>query len=892
MDARAWHREGIEETLRSLGTGPQGLSQGEASKRLLESGPNEVRGEKRVSPLGIFLRQFKNALVIILLAAVVASALIGGVLDAAVIAVIIVFVALMGFVQEYRAERAIESLKTMAAPRAKVLRDGRKVEIPAREVVVGDIILLDSGDRVPADARLIEIVEMEVDEAPLTGESTPVRKDVGALLEEVGVAERRDMVFTATTVTYGRGVAVVTAVGMATEFGRIAAALQEVEPSPTPLEARLSYVGRWLGLAAILIVAFVSLIQIAVRGRPPLEMVIWGIALAVAAVPEALPAVVTGTLAIGVQRMSKRNAIVRKLPAVEALGAVTVICSDKTGTLTRNEMMVREIYLAGRFVRVSGEGFRPEGAFQGEAGAVKAEGDLAHLLRIGALCSNARLVKEGGWRIDGDPTEGALLVAAAKGGLWKEELEGKLPRVGEFPFSSERMRMSTLHEVDGSRLLCLKGAPEVVLGLSAAFLKEGEEISLTEGMREEILEANRTMASKGLRVLALAYRRVAGTGGLGREEMEKDLVFAGMEGMIDAPRGEVKEAIGRCERAGIKTVMITGDHRATAEAVARELGILKGGSILTGAELDGLDDGAFEGMVEGVRVYARVSPFHKIRIIKALKKSGHVVAMTGDGVNDAPALKIADVGIAMGITGTDVAKEASDMVLADDNFVSIVAAVEEGRGIYDNIRKYLAFLLSCNLGEILAMFAAALLNWPIPLLAIHLLYVNLATDGLPALALGIDPAAPDIMERPPRSPRDGVFHRMKGFIVLLTVFLALGILAIFYWSLGRDGLEEARTMAFAALILMELFNAYNCRSITHSLAKIGPLSNRWLNLAVIWEFLLLNAILFIPFFNPLFHTVPIAWTGYLVIGGAALSVVLVVEAWKRSKFGVGSLGIG
>jgi Ca2+-transporting ATPase len=795
-----------------------------------------------------------------------ASAFIGKTIDAMAILAIVFLVAILGFVQEYRAEKAIEALKSIAAPQARVLREGKVMKIWSKDVVPGDIIILETGDRVPADARLIEGIELKADEASLTGGSTPVEKSPEAIGEEVGIGDQKNMVFTSTTVTYGRGKALVTSTGMKTEFGKIAQMIQEVEEPPTPLQQRLDYVGKWLGIAVVAVVLIVATLEIVVRGEPPVEMLIWGIA-------------------IGVQRMSKKNAIVRKLPVVETLGATSVICSDKTGTLTKNEMLVRELLVGNKRLKVTGEGFKPKGEFYYRNRRFEPEESLELLLRIGALCNNSHLVEKNGFSIEGDPTEGALLVSAAKAKIGREKSEEEYPRKWEFPFSSERKLMTTIHETaNGNYVAFVKGAPEALIKLSTHIHCPKGTKGLNDA-REKILRINDEMASGALRVLGVAYRELPKKEKYSQEAVEKELTFVGLQGMIDAPREDAIKAIKVTNRAGIKTIMITGDNRTTAVAVAKELGLLEGGNkVLTGVELDALSDGDLEKRAEDVSVYARVSPAHKIRIIKALKNNGHIVAMTGDGVNDAPALKKADIGIAMGITGTDVTKEASDIVLVDDNFATIVAAVEEGRAIYDNIKKYLVFLISCNVGEILTMFIAGLLNWPMPLLAIHLLYVNLATDGLPAIALGVDPPARDIMRRPPRSPKESIFKRLRIFIAGMCIYITLGMLLVFYWALQRTSLDAARTIVFASLIMLELFNAFNCRSLEHSIFKIGPLKNKWLNLAVVWEFILLNVVIFVAIFNPWVHTVPISLVEYAVVFAVGFSVIVFVELWKRSPW--------
>ena len=760
-----WYTQEVEDVLQTLESGHSGLSQEEAQKGLVQFGRNELLKKKGVSPWMLFLEQFKSFLIILLLFAVALSAVLGEVVDAVLIGVIVFFAAGLGFIQEHRAEKAMEALKKMAAPTAAVLRDGQETEMAATELVPGDVILISTGDRIPADARLIEAVNLKTDEASLTGESVPIEKMNDPIAGEVNVGDRRNMVFMGTAAVYGRAKAVVTATGMSTEFGKIAGMLQEVQAERTPLQINLDRLGKYIGIAALTLCFALAGIGI-IRGHEFLEMLIWGIALAVAAVPEALPAVVVICLALGVRRMAKRNALMRRLPAVETLGSTTYICSDKTGTLTQDKMTVRRIYVDGKLIDVTGTGYEPMGEFHNDGNTIELaqSSALETLLRASSLCNDTSLTSvNGAWEVKGDPTEGALVVVAAKAGLWQEELNSQLPRIDEIPFSSDTKRMTTVHETIQGKVAYSKGAPEVILDSCSYVYANGEEIQLTAKDKEYVLSVVQTMAGDALRVLGMAYRRLE-TNTAVTPAIEKDMVFAGLVGMIDPPREEVKEAIETCDQAGIKSVMITGDHKVTAIAIAKELGLFKGGLALTGAELDNLSHEEFEASVEKIEVYARVSPAHKLRVVEALAKKGHVVAMTGDGVNDAPALKKADIGIAMGITGTDVTKEAADMVLTDDNFASIVAAIQEGRGIFDNIKKFLMYLLGCNIGEILLMAVAVLfgplLGLPVgalPLIAIQILFVNLTTDGLPAIALSVDPADPDIMKQKPHPRGQGSF---------------------------------------------------------------------------------------------------------------------------------------
>jgi Ca2+-transporting ATPase len=834
-----------------------------------------LKKEKGKSPIKLFLEQFTNILVIILLVAMVLSVIVGlqsphpesEISDATVIFVIVIAVVVLGFTQEYRAEKALDALKKMAAPTALVLRDGKDIEILTNEVVPGDILLLYTGDKVVADARLIEAMNLKTDEAPLTGESTPVKKDIKPLPQETTLPERINMVFTGTTITYGRGKAIVVSTGMNTEFGKIAKMVQVTEEEETPLEKRMANVGRWLGILSISVCLGVAVLGI-IKQHEILEMILWGVSLAVAAVPEALPAVVTGALAIGMYRMAREHSIVRRLPAVETLGCTSVICSDKTGTMTKGEMTVQRIYINDKAVKVKGVGYEPKGEFLFEENTLNItdKKELQTLLKIATLCNDARLEKEEGrWVVKGDSTEGALVVATAKAGLWKEELSKKEPRIGEIPFSSERKRMTTIHEISGrSKVAYMKGAPEVVLERCNKIYMNGKIQKLTEDDRKKILKVTEAMAIQALRNLGFAYKELPESLRSFDEEIEKDFTFIGIMGMIDPPREEVKDAIYLCMKAGIKVVMITGDHKLTAVAVAKALNLIgeneTEAKVLTGEELDKISDEQLTEMVENVVIYARVSPEYKTRIIKAWKAKGHIVAMTGDGVNDAPALKIADIGVAMGITGTEVTKEASDMVLADDNFATIVKAVREGREIYGNIKKYLTFLLQCNIMEILVLSIAMLIS-PEPqsavaLTTIQILWINLTTDGLPAIALGVDPGDPDLMERKPRDPRESVFSReVKAYLIaspMLTTMLLLG--GYFYYQpwLGGHNLIEARTQLFTAVIMIELAIAISCRSLKYPVFKVGIFKNKFLWVAVLSSFALQLMVLYTPQLQSLF----------------------------------------
>lgn len=878
MQAAYWHTRSPKEVLAELNTFlDQGLTQTEAENRLSQYGPNRLLEGTRISPWKLLLAQFQNVLVIILLIATAISGFLGEEVEAITIAAIVLLAVALGFVQEYRAERAMEALKKMAAPTAKVIRDGDEREIPAEELAPGDIMLLSAGDRIPADARLVREANLRTEEAALTGESLPAEKTTDAIAgHEVPVGDRRNMIYGGTSVSHGRGAAVVTATGMHTEFGKIAAMLQKVENEDTPLQHNLDRVGKTLAKAAFGIVIVISAIGW-FRGQPLVEIFLFGIALAVAVVPEALPAVVTISLAIGVQRMARRHALIRRLPAVETLGCTSVICTDKTGTLTKDEMTVRKIWVVGKIFEVSGAGYAPVGSFTHENAEIKPSDGLAELLRAGVLASDARLIQEDdAFDIAGDPTEGALVVAAAKAGLFRGDLEKAAPRVGEIPFTSEAKRMTTLHSMNERHMAYAKGAPEMILPLcSRIWGKNGEE-PLTEANKQSILQAANSMAGGALRVLAIARK-----GGTDLTGASYGMKFIGLAGMIDPPRPEVRSAIRECREAGIRVVMITGDHPATAEAIATELGILSDKRIVTGPELEKMNDEQLDLALKDIAVFARVSPGDKLRLVTALQKQGLIVAMTGDGVNDAPALKKADIGVAMGITGTDVTKEAAAMTLTDDNFASIVAAVEEGRVIFGNIKKYLMYLLSSNIGEIIIMTVATLLGWPLPLSAVQLLYLNLATDGFPALALAVDPPEPDIMKRQPRNPRTGIFtKRVMALMLTGSAWLATLILGMFWWTSnsGRD-LSEAMTMAFVLLIVAEFVKAYNFRS-DHLSALRGTFKNRWLNVAIIWELVLLLCLVYVPFLQTAFGTFALTLKDWGMIVVLAMTIVPALETAK------------
>ena len=880
-----WAISSMEEIIRHFQVQPdQGLSEHEARRRLAQWGANSIREKKQKGLPEIFLDQFRDFMVLVLLGATLISGLLREYNDALTIIVIVILNAVLGFIQEYKAERSFAALKRISAPRGRVIREGGLKDVPAEEVVPGDIVSLEGGDRVCADLRLISADSLMIDESPLTGESIAVEKET-AILEFVpsSPGDARNMVFSGTLVLNGTGRGVVVATGMDTEIGRIASLIQEVDINKTPLQMRLARLGKFLVLACLLLCLFVVALGLW-RGEEVYRMFMAGISLAVAAIPEGLPAIVTISLALGVQRMVRRRAIVRRLPAVETLGCPTVICSDKTGTITQNKMTVKSIYTNGRFFDVEGEGRSIEGGLYLGRKRVNARGEphLYKMLVIASLCNNAQLRQEvkrnfsrsSYAKIQGNSTESALLICAAKAGLWKEKLEQSYTKLKEYPFSSARKRMSVIFRQDGELSLFVKGAPERLLELSSFILENGAVKPLSESHRRKILAQVGVMASGALRTLAVAYRPLPEYDiSWEPKDVERELIFVGFFGMLDPPRPAALKAIQKCKEAGIRTVMITGDHRNTAVAIARQTGILKpGGEVVTGEELDKMDDGVLYRRIENIYVFARVSPEHKLRIVRCLKARGHIVAMTGDGVNDAPAVKEADIGIAMGLTGTEVTREAASLVLADDNFGTIVAAVEEGRNIYDNIRKFIRFLLGCNLGEILTMLLAMLCGLPLPLRPIQILWVNLVTDGLPAMALGVDSPEKDVMSRPPRSPQEGVFSRglwirimMRGAVIGVT---SLVIFALAYHGSGL--LVYAQTMALSTLVVTQLFHVFECRSEYLPAFDAGRESNMMLVISVAVSFLLLLAIVYQPFLQGVFQTYPLRAEDWFIIFASSL----------------------
>ncbi len=907
---KIWHALKSEEALEELKSSENGLSPQEAQGRLQTYGLNELKKEKGKSPIKLFLGQFTDVLMIILIIATALSLVIGETVDAIIILVIVFASAILGFTQEYRSEKAVEALKKMTAPTALVIRDGKEVRVPATELVPGDVYLLYTGDKIPADARLLEASNLKIEEAALTGESTAVEKSTEPMGENAQLNDRRNMVYTGTIVAYGRGKALVTETGMATEFGKIAQMVQSTTTEETPLEKRLASVGKWIGILAITICIGVALVGIVVEQRPVLDMVLWAVSLAVAAVPEALPAIVTGALAIGMYRMAKVNTVVKRLPAVETLGSTSVICSDKTGTMTKGEMTVQRIYINNTAIKVTGIGYAPEGQFEIDNQPYAPDAQLKELLKVASLCNDSAMEKSaetGKWTVKGDPTEGALIVTAAKAGLSKAQLDQQEPRIAEIPFSSERKRMTTIHNVGDKKVAYMKGAPEIIIDKCSYIVLNGKVQKLTSEQRTELHKVIEAMALQALRNLGFAYKELPKDTAVFDEKIEAGFTFVGITGMIDPPRSEVKDAIAICRQAGIRVVMITGDHKLTATAVAQELNLLDEGDpegkVLTGTELEQMTDQQLLDVVENVVIYARVAPEHKMRIVKAWKQKDQVVAMTGDGVNDAPALKMADIGVAMGITGTEVTKEAASMVLADDNFASIVKAVKEGREIYDNIKKYLTYLLQCNIMEILVMFIAVVAvptlasmftpglnstesglqsinNAAIALTAVQLLWMNLVTDGLPAIALGVDPGDPDLMERKPRKPKESIFTRdVKTFLIASPILTSSLLLLAFFMHqpwLGEHQLLEARTQLLTAMIMIELAIALCSRSYKYPVFKVGVFKNKYLWYAILSSFALQLFILYMPGIQTIFDVhVPelIDWVVAALFAGIVFSAI-------------------
>jgi Ca2+-transporting ATPase len=879
-----WHTIPSEEVLQIVNSSPTGLTEAESALRLEKYGTNELTMEKRESPFILLFNQFKSLLIIILIIAAGVSFWTDGIAEGISILIIVILAGVLGFFQEFQADKAIESLQKMASPHAQAVRGGNELHVEAAKLVPGDIIILKTGDKIPADGRLIEASNLQIEESSLTGESLAVEKASSPIDgKNIPLGDRKNMVYSGTTISYGRGKAVVVATGMNTEFGKIAGMLQSTKNRRTPLQENLDQLGKKLGIFSIALAAAMSGIGL-LRGYPFEKMFIWGVALAVAVIPEALPAVVTISLALGVQRMVKRKALIRKLPAVETLGATNIICSDKTGTLTHDEMTIKKIYVSGRMYDVEGAGYTPEGNYLIGQDQVepKSDKDLHNLLKFGTLCNDTILQGTGNsWSILGDPTEGAIVVAAVKAGIEYSILRDEFPRLDEIPFSSESKRMTTLHKVKGRLEAYSKGAIEVIIKSCTSQYTNGEIVELTEDDRKNILGIATSLSEGALRVLAVSAK-VLTAKVFNQSELESGMVFVGMVGMYDPPRAEAKAAIDICFSAGIKPIMITGDNKVTAKAIAKSLGILRKGRALSGVELDELSDEEFEHIVEETEVFARISPSHKLKIVTALMDNGHIVAMTGDGVNDAPSLKKADIGIAMGITGTDVSKEAADMILTDDNFASIVNAVEEGRSIFENIRKYLVFLLSGNMGTVFALIYTLLAGLIIPLTAVQILFINFIMDGLIAIALGVEPPEPGIMKRKPRNVKEGILNKdtivLIGFIGILIAIVTTGV---YVWA-GSSGFthDQAKTMFFLTLIFARLFNGFNCRSLEQSIFTMKFFSNKVLIFSSLVSLIMSILVVYVPFLQQAFTTtLPslVEWLGMVV---AAFLIIVVVETVK------------
>lgn len=890
----SWHALNEEQIIHSLRTSVDGLTQEEANKRLDTFGLNEIKETKKLSRVTLFARQLKEPLIMILLAATTISALIGEIVDAIIIIAIIIITAFVGFIQEYKSERSIEALKKMTSPRCRVIRDNAEIITEVRELVPGDIIIISAGDIVPADGYIIEAFNLEVNESPLTGESFPVSKYPTESPKETPIAERKNILYTLTTVTSGRGKAIVFATGIDTELGKIASAVQSIDVQKTPFELKISHIAKLLSLIMLIVASLVSILTFT-RGYGIFDTFVWGISLAVAAVPEALPAVITASLAISTSRMAKQNAIVKHLPAVETLGSTTIICSDKTGTLTTGQMTVRMIYVYDKFANVTGAGYTLDGNL--DASHINAT-HLDLMAKGSVLCNDANVwMDNGDVRVSGDPTEIAMLIFAYKLGFTKAKMDLELPRTQELSFSSERKMMSTIHKLECNKFeVFTKGACEVVIGRCDKILIEGKPLVFSDGNKDRIIAAHDEMAKKGLRVLALAYKQVSESV-LSNENVECNLLFLGLIGMMDPPRTEVIGSIAQCKSAGINVVMITGDHMLTAVAVAREIGIIDDTTkckkmALSGKELELMDVRSLSEKADYIKIYSRVSPEHKLKIVKALKNKGHVIAMTGDGINDAPALKAADIGIAMGITGSQVAKESASIILADDNFATIVSAIKEGRRIFDNVKKYLVYLLSVNLSEIIILAFSGIVGWPLVLLAKHILYINLATDGSPAIALGLEPHEPDIMKRKPRNPKESVFFGINRWLIPIPIILTVTSLLLFAYVLQVNGwsptfaVEKARTMIFAVIVFFELFFALSCRSFTHSLRKLGFFSNKILLYSLLGETLVILFIMNYPPVQRLFEFVPLQLDDWIIVSILATFGFLyseIIKLIKRTK---------
>jgi Ca2+-transporting ATPase len=888
-----WWYADKNEVARQLNTDVEdGLALQEVNDRQQKYGPNQLIEKKGRSAISLFLDQFKDFMIWVLIGAAMVSGFLQEWVDAIAIIGIVILNAILGFIQEFRAEKSLAALKKLSSPTSKVIRNGKHHLIPSNEIVPGDLVEMEAGDYVPADSRIVYATgNMSTLEASLTGESTPVSKSAAALADEnAALADRSNMLYMGTSVVSGKSRAIITETGMNTELGKIAGMIQQIEDTTTPLQQKLKEFGKIIIVVVFILVGLIFMIGY-LRGEEVLGLFLTAVSLAVAAIPEGLPAVVTIALALGVQRMVKRHCIIRKLPSVETLGCTSVICSDKTGTLTKNEMTVQVVYHAGQYFNITGIGYAPEGDFMQDNHKIETSSfpGLIKLISGSVLCNGAQLVKEGGvYKIIGDPTEGALLTMAAKANLDKKSLVSDYPFIEEIPFDSDRKKMTIIRQKGNGFIAFVKGAPDILLS-NCTHIEEEQVVPFDQQKRELVMQANSGLADKAMRILAVAYREYESLpNSLDAADIEKELTFLGLVAMIDPPRPEVKLAMQECRSAGIRSVMITGDHKNTAVAIARDLGFYQPDSLaFTGEELDRMTQDEFVKHVDRTAVYARVSPEHKLRIVKAWRDKGQIVAMTGDGVNDAPAVKEADIGVAMGITGTDVTKEVSEMIITDDNFASIVAAVEEGRGIYDNIRKFIHYLLSCNVGEILVMLVASVIRWPVPLLPIQILWINLVTDGLPALALGVDPTDKNIMKRPPRLKNESVLTRQMGGLILIQgTFIAFCSLLAYYlvYFVEGESIERARTASFIVLACSQLFHSFNCRSNIESIFTLGILTNSKLVYANLISFVLQMSVVYIPFLQVVFKTQPLGWFDWLlvlVISSFPLWAMELVKLFKR-----------
>ncbi len=865
-----WHKLDSKKLFIQLKTSKEGLNEKEAAARLQHYGPNEIREIHKIRWYQILLAQFTNVMMLILFVALGVSVAVGEELDAIAIGVIIILNAAIGFVQEFKAEKAVEALKKMAAPHAIVIRGGKTIEIPASQLVPGDLIILEEGMHIPADARIIEATQLRTIEASLTGESQPIQKTTNIVKKHGSIGDLHNMVFMGTVISRGHGTAIVVETGMKTQFGKIAHMVQTEKPSPTPLQQKLNHLSKMIAFLVVGIAILLFALSFATN-RDPIEMFMLSISLAVSVIPEGLPAIVTLTLAIGVQKIAKHNAIVRKLPAAETLGSTSMICTDKTGTLTQNQMTVQVIHVNGKTQEVTGTGYDPKGEIKG-----KSSKELKLLLQTAALCNNAHLIKEGRkWDVTGDPTERCLLTLAEKAGIDYEVLNKKFPRKHELVFDSDRKRMSTFND---DKLLT-KGAPDTVLEICTHIQINGKKQKLTAEIRNKILEQNDAFAQKAFRVLGFAYKEVNESTKLS----ESNMTFLGMVGMIDPPRPEVKLAIKKCRSAHIGVTMITGDHALTAQAVGREIGLYKkGDKILTGADLDKMTEHELTKICEKIRIFARVSPKHKVKILKAFKRNGHIVAMTGDGVNDAPALKAADIGIAMGVTGTDVAKEAGDMILTDDNFATIVDTVESGRVIYRNLKKFIRFLLSANFDEVIVISVVFLMGMPIPFLPLQILWVNLLTDALPAIALGTDVPDDDIMKLKPRNPKESIWHELLHFSLIAGFLASIVSLVLYFHTVNTTSIEHTRTLMFTTIVVFELMLVFSVRfSNSHYFTHFWK--NKLLLFGVAFSALMQIAAIYHPAFQKVLETQALTANDWFWILGMCAGGILIIEVWKHFR---------